>query len=299
MVTVTKNVKKASKGRLGRILPVIGMVAGLCLMAYFPVVEAMDAARRADVAASMDLADKAADRSADEALLANAEAYNARLAGEGTEGVEVLPYNLQLSRDGHDTAFGYVKAPSIGLVMTIYRGTSDASLSAGAGHMEGTSLPVGGASTHTVVTGHSGMEGMRAFDDLRRLKEGDVFGFKVLGRTVCYRVTSSEVVEPDDLSSLSIEAGADKATLVTCTPYGINSHRLLVHGVRCEVPEGFDAAVGVVESMAHDTRVWVLLLVILVLVGAIAGRRVSRALRKGRAGSDVPGKPGGGEDPMT
>ncbi len=270
--------------RLGRIMPVLGMALGLALMAYFPLVEAVDAARRADVAASMDLADREADRSADEALLANAEAYNGRLAGKGADGVEVLPYGLQLSRDGHDTAFGYVKVPAIGLVMPMYRGTSDASLSAGAGHMEGTSLPVGGPSTHAVVTGHSGMEGMRAFDDLRRLEEGDVFGFKVLGRTVCYRVTSSEVVEPDDLSSLSIEPGADRATLVTCTPYGINSHRLLVHGERCEVPAGFDGSVGVVESMAHDTRVWVLLLAILVLLGVFAGRRVSKALRKGRGG---------------
>ncbi len=275
-----------------RVLPVLGVCAGLAILAAYPAMEFADAARRSQVAASMDLTDVAADRSADEALLANAEAYNARLARKNVGAAEILPYGLQLSRDGHDTAFGYVKVPSIGLVMPIYRGTSDAALSAGAGHMEGTSLPVGGDSTHAVVTGHSGLEGMRAFDDLRRLEAGDVFGFKVLGRTVCYRVTSTEVVDPDDLSSLEIVDGRDLATLVTCTPYGVNSHRLLIHGERCEVPEGFDDAVGAVESMAHDARAWVLLLAILALLAVIIGRKASRAFRKGRATAD-----GGEEGP--
>ena len=94
------------------------------------------------------------------------------------------------------TAFGYVTIPKIGLSMPIYRGTNDAALSAGVGHLEGTSLPVGGASTYAVLTAHSGLEGMRAFDDIRKLEPGDVFGVKVLGDMRCYRVVGSQTVLP-------------------------------------------------------------------------------------------------------
>jgi sortase A len=109
----------------------------------------------------------------------------------------------------------------------------------GAGHLENSSLPVGGESTHTVLSGHSGMPNMKAFDELSKLEPGDIFGIEVFGEIYAYEVTSTEVVLPEETDSLQIVQGEDLATLITCTPYGINSHRLLVHGTRTTVSDDF------------------------------------------------------------
>lgn len=162
-----------------------------------------------------------------------AQAYNAVLAGQ-TPAIDpntILPYAKQLTFD-RDPMMSWIEIPSINVSMPIYHGTSDSALMAGVGHLEGTSLPVGGASTHCVLTAHSGMKNLSMFDDIRDLKPGDLVLLHTLGKTLAYKMVSSEVVWPDNMKSLGIEQGADKVTLVTCTPYGINDHRLLVHCVR-------------------------------------------------------------------
>ena len=103
---------------------------------------------------------------------------------------------------------------------------------AGVGHLEGTSLPVGGASTHCVLTAHSGMRNLSMFDDIHSLEPGDLVLLHTMSKTLAYKMVDSEVVLPEEMESLTIEPGADKVTLVTCTPYGVNDHRLLVHCVR-------------------------------------------------------------------
>lgn len=108
---------------------------------------------------------------------------------------------------------------------------------AGVGHLEGTSLPVGGTSSHCVLTAHSGMRNLSMFDDIHALEEGDLVLLHTMNQTLAYRVVGSEVVWPDEVESLAIEPGADKLTLVTCTPYGVNDHRLLVHCDRTEYVE--------------------------------------------------------------
>lgn len=232
---------RRENGRISWVLPVTGLVAGLALLAYFPLAAMGSASHQDEVVQAVDASMAHVNPEMKERLLTQAKAYNEKLVGNPVDGFteELLPYGQQLSPDGHDTAFGYVTIPDIDLCMPMYHGADDAALSAGIGHLEGTSLPIGGTSTHAVLTAHSGLEGMRAFDDIRKLEPGDVFGVKILGDLHCYRVTGSQTVLPSEARGLAIAQGEDLCTLLTCTPYGVNSHRLLVRGERCEIPEGF------------------------------------------------------------
>ena len=141
---------------------------------------------------------------------------------------------MNLAGDG---VMGTINIPAIHVELPVYHTVDDDVLEHGVGHLEGTSVPIGGESTHCVLSGHTGLPSMKIFDNLDQLKEGDYFVLSVLGEDHAYRITSIETVLPDETDSLVIEEGRDLCTLVTCTPYGINSHRLLVHGERCEVPE--------------------------------------------------------------
>ena len=132
---------------------------------------------------------------------------------------------------------GHVQIPKIGLDAPIYAGTSEAVLQKGIGHMEGTSLPVGGESTHSVITGHRGLPSAELFTKLDELEIGDKFYIKYIGGTLAYEVDQIKVVEPTDFSQITIEEGQDYLTLLTCTPYMVNSHRLLVRGHRTEYVE--------------------------------------------------------------
>lgn len=132
---------------------------------------------------------------------------------------------------------GYITIPRIGVELPVYHGTSDGVLQIAAGHLAGTSLPVGGATTHAVVSGHTGLPSARLLTGLDELKKGDTFAFHVLDETYTYQVDQISVVLPSEISKLNIEPGADYATLITCTPYGVNSHRLLVRGHRIPNPK--------------------------------------------------------------
>ena len=132
---------------------------------------------------------------------------------------------------------GYLVIPQIGAELPIYHGTSDATLEVGVGHLLGSSLPVGGASTHTVLTGHSGMANNKMLSDLDQLEIGDVFYLEVLEETLAYQVDQIKTVLPSDTTYLGIEEALDYCTLVTCTPFGVNTHRLLVRGSRIPYSE--------------------------------------------------------------
>jgi sortase A len=129
---------------------------------------------------------------------------------------------------------GYIEIPKINVLLPIYHGVSSDVLSKGIGHLPETSLPVGGESTHAVLAGHSGMSNARLFTDLSKLSQGDVFYIHVYGQTLTYTVDQIKTVLPTDTSDLTISPGKDYVTLVTCTPIGVNSHRLLVRGTRNE-----------------------------------------------------------------
>ena len=251
--------------RLVRLLPYLGVVLGLAIIAFYPVSEAIDAWRRGQIAVQLDQTAAAMDTSRKDELLAQAHAYN-----------------QQLSEDGADTAFAYIVIPDIDLTMPVYHGTDNAALSAGVGHLEQTSLPVGGESTHAALSAHSGMSGMRAFDEIDQLEPGDVFGIRVLGDLYCYRIMDSETVLPEEEGLLEIEAGRDLCTLITCTPYGVNDHRLLVHGERCAVPDGFGDTAVTPADIVTNRRVWPLLLAIAAIVAVAIALFVNRRLRTRR-----------------
>lgn len=136
-----------------------------------------------------------------------------------------------------DDIMGYVEIPKIQVLLPIYHGTEGETLERGVGHLLGSSLPVGGESTHTILSGHSGMASQKMFTDLGQLTTGDVFYLHVLNETLAYQVTEINTVLPHDTSLLGIVPGEDLCTLVTCTPYGINTHRLLVKGSRIPYEE--------------------------------------------------------------
>lgn len=143
------------------------------------------------------------------------------------------PYWSLLDPDGTGV-MGYLEIPKISLRLPIYHGTGDAALQKGIGHLAGTSLPVGGSGTHCVLSGHRGLPSALLFTDLDQLETGDTFTLYVLDQRLSYQVDQILVVEPEDVSALAPEDGKDYVTLVTCTPYGVNTHRLLVRGSRIE-----------------------------------------------------------------
>ena len=145
-------------------------------------------------------------------------------------------YEDQLNLAG-DGIMGYVEIPLIRVNLPIYHGTASETLDVGIGHLLGSSLPVGGESTHSVLTAHSGMAGQKMFSDIDQLEEGDVFYLQILGQTLAYQVDAIHVVLPHDTTYLGITQGEDQCTLVTCTPFGVNTHRLLVRGSRIPYEE--------------------------------------------------------------
>lgn len=173
------------------------------------------------------------------ALFEQADAYNQALDGLD---YPLLEYNqvpgyfsiLDLNGNG---MMGYVTIPKIGIELPLYHGTSAAVLNVAIGHLQGTSIPVGGENTHSVVSAHRGLPSAKLFTDLDRLEIGDVFTVTILDRTLTYQVDQIRIVDPNDVSQLEMIEGGDYCTLLTCTPYGINTERLLVRGTRVETVE--------------------------------------------------------------
>lgn len=182
-----------------------------------------------------------------EQAFAEAQDYNAHLPEVGApdpwvNGVDTkspdYQHYLQVLRQVGPMA--RVHVPSVGIDLPVYHGTSTDVLAHGVGHLYGTALPVGGEGNHAVLTGHTGLATLTMFDNLTHIKVGDVFTVEVMGKTMAYKVDQIETVLPDQVEALRAEEGRDLLTLVTCTPYGINSHRLLVRGERTELPAELD-----------------------------------------------------------
>lgn len=174
-------------------------------------------------------------------VLNAAREYNEALGEEG-----FVPFNMPEERleryltllDVTGTGImGYIEIPSVNIYLPIYHGSDEAVLQNGVGHLEWSSLPVGGESSHSVLSGHTGLPSSKLFTDIDQLAERDIFTIRVLNETFTYEVDRILTVLPAEVSSLRIEKGMDYCTLITCTPYGINSHRLLVRGHRIETPE--------------------------------------------------------------
>ena len=178
------------------------------------------------------------DSEAYDEILASAEAYNAQNKMNwnfSEEDRKQYEKELNFNDSG---IMGYINIPKIDIKLSIFHGTDESVLQTSIGHLEGTSLPIGGTGTHSVLSGHRGLPSARLFSDLDKLREGDVFTLHILNETLTYEVDQIRVVEPTDLSQLQIDPDKDYCTLVTCTPYGINTHRLLVRGHRIDNLDG-------------------------------------------------------------
>lgn len=214
--------------------------------------------------------------------LSGSPAHDPFLDGTGM----AMPENYYEVLNLNDT-MAYVDIPKIGVHLPVYHGTSEEVLRRGVGHLEGSSLPVGGADTHTVLTGHTGLSNARLFTDLQELEVGDLFYIYVLDQVLAYRVDQIKVVEPDDTSYLKREIGKDYATLLTCTPYGINSHRLLVRGERTEYVPEEQAAIEPVETVSTADRTVLVaaavtagVMLVLVVVSAVLTARNRKRQRR-------------------
>lgn len=157
-----------------------------------------------------------------------------------TEPTQTLDEYYRALSINNENMMGYIKIPKISISIPIYHDATEVQLQKGIGHLRGTSLPIGGDSTHCVLSGHTGVPGNMLFTDLDKLEIGDKFYLHVLDEVLAYKVESINVIEPDDTSRIQIEPGKDYCTLLTCTPYGINSHRLLVRGERAAYTPGED-----------------------------------------------------------
>ena len=160
-------------------------------------------------------------------------------------------YDQLLNVDGSGV-MGIINIPAINVNLPIYHGTEEGTLQTAIGHYEGSSLPIGGESTHAILTGHRGLPSAKLFTDLDRLEVGDVFYIKVLGEILEYEIDQIQTVLPHELDSLSITPGEDYVTLVTCTPYGINSHRLLVRGTRIAYDGNYEEKVPMKPAPANS-----------------------------------------------
>lgn len=217
-------------------------------------------------------------------LWAQAYAYNEELAASEVRdpfAVEEVTAPLDryfevLDPDGTGM-MGYVEVPSIGLELPLYHGTGEEVLQKGAGHIATTALPIDGDSIHPVLTGHTGLPDKLLFTNLSFVKAGDVFRVKVLDRAFSYEVASVDVVEPDDTALLQPTAGEDKLTLLTCTPYGINSHRLLVTGV----PTADDGEQGLRPVVLLPILAAGFLAALLVAGAAVTARRALKSRARG------------------
>lgn len=176
-----------------------------------------------------------------EKIWTSAEQYNENLRKNGniwTPNEEQLAAYLQELNFEEHGIMGYIQIPKIDVKLPVYHTTEEKVLQKGIGHMSGTSLPVGGEGTHAIVSGHRGLPTARLFTDLDKLVVGDKFQLNILNKTLAYEVDQVRIVEPEDFSQLQIEDGKDYVTLFTCTPYGINTHRILVRGHRIKSANG-------------------------------------------------------------
>lgn len=226
--------------KLPTIMLILVLLAGLSLLLYPTISDYINSLHQSRAIANYVEAVNNLDEEEYNRLWNNAVEYNKRLYNKYNRyhltDEERADYESQLDISGKGV-MGYVDIPSINCTLPIYHGTEEAVLQTSTGHIEISSLPVGGESTHCVISGHRGLPSARLFTDLDQLAEGDLFMLRVLNETLTYEVDQIRIVLPDEISSLEIVEGKDYCTLVTCTPYGVNTHRLLVRGHRVENQE--------------------------------------------------------------
>ena len=254
--------------RLTAVFPLLILMIGLALLMYPSLSDLWNSYHQSEVIVHYAEEVSGMGETEKAEMWKNAEKYNEKVAERAPHWLltndELAEYESQLDVTGTGI-MGYVEIPCIKCSLPIYHGTDDAVLSAGIGHIEGSSLPTGGQSTHCVLSGHRGLPSSRLLTDLDQMEAGDVFYLHVLNETMAYKVDWIKTVEPNDLKELKIQDKQDLCTLVTCTPYGINSHRLLVRGHRIAIMD--QAANDIMQEMdTPQPSIWKLIMKISVLL---------------------------------
>ena len=225
------------KKKLSTLLLILVFIAGLSLLLYPTVSDYWNSLHTSKAVADYGGDVNRLDQAQYDEMWQAATAYNQALREKSDsfyltdEQKEQYESLLDIGGTG---IMGYIEIPNIDLSLPIYHGTEDSVLQIAVGHLEWSSLPVGGTGTHCVLSGHRGLPSAKLFTNLDQLVEGDVFVLRVLDEVLTYQVDKILIVEPEDTDALKVEEGQDLCTLVTCTPYGVNSHRLLVRGHRVE-----------------------------------------------------------------
>ena len=229
-----------------KVIPILIVIAGFLLLAYPFLSNYLFEKSAGSTVESYQEKTDMMDQKIKEKVLDEARGYNENLLRSSIQltdpfktkkiNGETVFYNNILNVDRSEI-MGYVKIPCISVDLPIYHGTSAEVLERGIGHQAATSYPIGGESTHAVLTGHTGLSSAKLFTDLTEMKKGDLFFIHVLDKKLAYRVDRITVVKPDDTRNLQIIDGEDHVTLLTCTPYGVNDHRLLVRGKRTRYHE--------------------------------------------------------------
>ena len=252
------------KKHLPQVLIVLMLIAGFSLLLYPTVSDYINALNHRNTISEYTNTVENISIENKEELLAAALEYNDELAAKGPGSLTLISakrlelYNSLLNVGGNGI-MGYINIPAVNIYLPIYHGIEDVVLQVGVGHLDGSSLPVGGESSHSVLLGHTGQPSATLFTNLSRLVLGDVFTIHILGETFTYEVDQIEAVLPNELNDLAIEEGKDYCTLVTCTPYGINTHRLLVRGHRIEnLPAQDNSAEGLVHTVGIPIPVYII-----------------------------------------
>lgn len=228
---------RLKKGSLSNVILILIFFAGVFLLLYPTVSDYWNSMHQSKAIVSYEKEVDGLDEETCEKLFEDAREYNRTLLKKADrytmtkEEKEVYESLLNVSGDG---MMGYVEIPKIDCLLPVYHGTKEQILQTAVGHIEGSSLPTGGKGTHCVLSGHRGLPSAKLFTNLDKLIVGDTFMLHVLNQTLTYEVDQIRIVEPHEMSELRIAEGKDYCTLVTCTPYGINTHRLLVRGHRIE-----------------------------------------------------------------
>ena len=236
-MTEKKKTVKKKNDRIINLILIGVMVLGVLIVAYPTFSDWWNSYHSTRVIASYSEKVAAIDTAEADRMLAEVEAYNRELIDNdhrfalSDEELEYYHSILDVTGDG---TLGYIEIPKLHISLPIYHGSEESVLQTAIGHLEGTSFPVGGTGTHAVLTGHRGLPSARLFTDIDQLVEGDHFVIHVINRTVTYEVDQIHIVLPEEMKDLEIDPENDYCTLVTCTPYGINTHRLLVRGRRID-----------------------------------------------------------------
>lgn len=271
------------KSTFSTIILILIFLAGLSLLLYPTVSDYWNSLHQS--MAITEYAEQVAslDNDVYEQLLADARKYNQALTEKADRyemtDEERKEYESLLNVSGNGI-IGYIEIPQIGCSLPIYHGTEESVLQIAVGHIEGSSLPVGGEGSHCVLSGHRGLPSARLFTDLDKLATGDTFSLRILDETLTYEVDQILIVEPDEMNALEIEEGKDYCTLVTCTPYGINTHRLLVRGHRIDNSEGAGTIRVTADAMQIEPVIVAPLVAVPMLLLLLVGLLVSTRKKK-------------------